>query len=182
MDSSSGKVVVAVDDTVDNLDVIKRIVAPVGYSFHGCSNGRALLALLDTVQPHVILLDVEMPELNGFELCQSIRQRPQTAHTPVLFVTGRNSHADLQRAIALGGNDFVVKPYDPIKLRARIGHWIQRGATATTTATTTTTELIGPPKTAQAKQVLKQVPESEAAHPSILQNIIRRPDSPAKTR
>jgi CheY-like chemotaxis protein len=173
MDSPSGKVVVAVDDTVDNLDLVKRIVAPVGYSFHGCSNGHALLALLETVQPHVILLDVEMPELNGFELCQSIRQRPQTAHTPVLFVTGRNSHADLQRAIALGGNDFVVKPYDPIKLRARIAHWVQRAGL---------TEPAGLPKTAQAKQVLKQVPANEAAHPSILQTIIRRPDSPAKTR
>jgi CheY-like chemotaxis protein len=182
MDSSSGKVVVAVDDTVDNLDLVKRIVTPVGYNFHGCSNGMALLTLLESVQPDLILLDVEMPELNGFELCRTIRQRPQTARTPVLFVTGRNSHADVQQAISLGGNDFVVKPYDPIKLRARIAHWIQRAPGAEAGRPPSAKELGRPPNPAHVKQVLKQVPESEAANPSILQDLLRSPNRPAEKR
>lgn len=169
MEKSSGKVVVAVDDTVDNVDLVKRIVTPVGYSFHGCTDGRSFLSLLTTVQPDLILLDVEMPEVNGFDLCRSLRQRPETTHTPVLFVTGRNSHADLQQALAVGGNDFVVKPYDPTKLRARIAHWIQRAPSMDPGA---------PPNTPLAKPVPSRLTASEVAHPSVLQDILRSPNRP----
>ncbi|HEX4192273.1 MAG TPA: response regulator [Stellaceae bacterium] len=180
MASALGKVVVAVDDTIDNLDLLKRIVTPLGYGFHGCSDGRSLLDLLTLVQPDLILLDVEMPWLNGFDLCRSIRERPETAQTPVLFVTGRNSHADVQRALALGGNDFVVKPYDPIKLRARIGHWIQR-ATSIQPGPTATHPAATQPNATEPKPAMIRLSASEKAHPSMLQNILRGPDRPPDT-
>jgi len=167
MASALGKVVVAVDDVIDNLDLLKRILTPLGYSFYGCSDGQSLLSLLPLVQPDLILLDVEMPVLNGFDLCRTLRQRRETAHTPVLFVTGRNSHADLQHAIALGGNDFVVKPYDPIKLRARIAHWIQRAGSMQPGA---------PPNAVQVKPASSPESKIEAAHPSLLQNLVREID------
>lgn len=128
MFSSNGKVIVAVDDNVDNLDLLKRIVTGVGYGFHGCTDSRKFLPLLKLAKPDLILLDVEMPELDGFELCRTIRQQPETKRTPVLFVTGRNSRADIQQALAVGGNDFVVKPFMPTKLRERIDLWIRRAA------------------------------------------------------
>lgn len=128
MFSSNGKIIVAVDDNVDNLELVRRIVTTVGYAFHGCLDAAKFLPLLEMAKPDLILLDIEMPEVDGFELCRKIRQQRETKRTPVLFVTGRNSHADLQQAIAAGGNDFVVKPFDPTSLRARIDQWIKRAA------------------------------------------------------
>jgi CheY-like chemotaxis protein len=82
--------------------------------------------LLTRIEPKLILLDIEMPELDGFETCSQIRSKPNLRNTPVVFLTARKSADDVKNCLAVGGNDFIVKPFDLAKLLDRIRHWTGR--------------------------------------------------------
>jgi two-component system sensor histidine kinase/response regulator len=118
------KLVLAVDDAKENLSLVQAAVGAAGYSFIGASSGRECLSLLTRIQPKVILLDIEMPELDGFETCRIIRATEEPrARVPIVFLTARKTAEDVKRCIAVGGNDFIIKPFDLVKLLDRIRHW-----------------------------------------------------------
>jgi DNA-binding response OmpR family regulator len=71
-------------------------------------------------------LDVEMPHLNGFDTCARLRTNMALRNTPIVFLTARQTAEDVQRCIAVGGNDFVIKPFDVEKLAARVDFWTNR--------------------------------------------------------
>ena len=82
------------------------------------------------VDPKVILLDIQMPEMDGFETCRRLRGMFLLKTVPVAFLTARKSSEDVREGLAAGGNDFIVKPFDPEKLLARVDHWMGRRITA----------------------------------------------------
>ena len=86
-------------------------------------NGTECLALLGLITPRVILLDVEMPAPNGFEICRRIRSIRGLDRVPVAFLTARKTAGDVKTGLAVGGNNFIVKPYEVPKLIERITHW-----------------------------------------------------------
>jgi CheY-like chemotaxis protein len=85
------------------------------------NGGQALNLALDAPHPDIILLDVEMPELNGFEVCQQLKNNPKTRSIPVIFVTGKHSEEDVKRGLELGAHYYLTKPVEPSTLRAIIG-------------------------------------------------------------
>ncbi|HEY1507075.1 MAG TPA: response regulator [Stellaceae bacterium] len=119
-------VIVAVDDSREMLDILKNLIAGAGYRFFGASNAQQCMRLMRDVAPDLILLDIQMPEVDGFDLCRQIRAVEAWAHTPVAFVTARRSAQDVKAGIAAGGNDFITKPFDAQHLMARVERWVKQ--------------------------------------------------------
>jgi two-component system OmpR family response regulator len=123
---NASKIVMGVDDALENLIVLKAVVQSAGYAFVGTKSGAECLSFVMRATPRLILLDIEMPDLNGFETCRRLRASDIGKHIPVAFLTARKSPEDVKRGIASGGNDFIVKPFDRVKLLDRIQHWTTR--------------------------------------------------------
>ena len=119
-------VILAVDDSSEMLDILKNVIAGVGYRFFGASNANQCLRLVRDVAPDLILLDIQMPEIDGFELCRQLRALEACRHTPVAFVTARRTAQDVKAGIAAGGKDFITKPFDAKNLLARIERWVKQ--------------------------------------------------------
>ena len=112
--------IVAVDDSEIALATIEAMVEMDGYEFHSATNGTEALELIREVVPDVVLMDVVMPDIDGFELCRRMKADEATRMTPIVLITGLDSKHDRIRGIEAGCDDFMVKPFDQIELRARI--------------------------------------------------------------
>ena len=108
-----------VDDTPANLSLLHGYLSG-SYKVKLINSGEKALALLDKEHPDLVLLDVMMPGLDGFEVCRRIRNNPETRHIPILFITAKNTADDEQEALQAGGNDFISKPINPKVLSARV--------------------------------------------------------------
>jgi len=122
------KIVLGVDDAIDNLVLLKAAIEADGYTFVGAQSGGECLALLGKIVPKFILLDVQMPGLDGFETCRRLRRMPGLHDVPVAFVTTRKTADDVKTAVAVGGNDFIAKPYEVPTLLERTHYWTARKA------------------------------------------------------
>ncbi|CAN5195733.1 hypothetical protein BH11PSE2_BH11PSE2_09400 [soil metagenome] len=120
------KTVIGCDDQVENLMILEALIEAHGYTFYGASSGAECLSLALRVDPRLILLDVQMPEMDGFETCRRIRGMFLLRTVPVAFLTARKAPEDVRTGLSAGGNDFIVKPFDPAKLLARVDHWMNR--------------------------------------------------------
>lgn len=117
------KIVVAVDDAPEELLLVGAAVKAAGCEFLGASSGAECLSLLSGVVPQLVLMDIEMPEMDGFETCRRIRALWSWSHVPVVFLTARHTLEDARKGIVVGGNEFIVKPFDIEKLIERVKHW-----------------------------------------------------------
>ncbi len=123
MNSSAGgglSRVLIVDDERSNIRILNKILEE-DYEIKVAMNGaQALERAVSDPQPHIILLDINMPGMNGFEVCQTLQADPCTTEIPVIFITARNSEQDEVRCLELGGVDFIPKPIRPEIVRARV--------------------------------------------------------------
>lgn len=124
------KIVLGVDDQPENLLILSAVLETAGYTFIAASNGAECLSLAVRASPRLILLDVQMPGMDGFETCRRLRANWQLKSFPVAFLTGRKSADDVRTGIAAGGNDFITKPFDHGRLLARVDHWARRSFAA----------------------------------------------------
>lgn len=116
----SRPVVLLVDDTPFNIDVLRGVLAGA-YTLKVATNGEKALALAQMQpQPDLILLDVMMPGMDGYEVCQRLKANPQTRGIPVIFVTSMNEVEDEQHGFEVGGVDYITKPVSPPLVQARV--------------------------------------------------------------
>jgi PleD family two-component response regulator len=101
--------ILIVDDQLDTCEPLRRLLARVGYDVQCLSHGRDALQFLTHAKPDMILLDLMMPDLSGFDVLQSLRERPATANTPIVMYSSSGSREIRQRAAKLGANDFITK-------------------------------------------------------------------------
>jgi len=113
-----------VDDESSMVSVLQRHVSNAGYEHCTASNGREALEKIESEQPDLVLLDLMMPGMNGFEACRRIRENEKTKKIPVLIITALRSEADSAAAAASGANEFIVKPIDGPHLAQRLRHYI----------------------------------------------------------
>lgn len=116
--------VLIVDDTPVNIEVLARILGD-GYDVIVAMNGEDALALAETENPDIILLDVMMPGLDGFEVCERLKSAQETADIPVVFVTALSGSDDETRGLEAGAVDYIVKPFHPAVVRARVKNHIE---------------------------------------------------------
>jgi DNA-binding response OmpR family regulator len=124
------KIVMAVDDQAETLLLIQGFVEAAGFSFVGALRGREAVSLTDRIAPRLILLDIQMPNIDGFETCRMLRMNPSLRTVPIAFLTARKTAEDVTTGLGVGGNDFIVKPFDPDKLIERIEYWVGRRVSA----------------------------------------------------
>ena len=112
----SKPVILAVDDTPENLDVVKGILAPEN-TVRVAINGVVALKIAQKQSPDLILLDINMPGMDGYEVCGKLKSDENTARIPVVFLTAELDSASRQKGLELGAADYVTKPINPEILR-----------------------------------------------------------------
>ena len=116
--------VLVCDDDALLLDLVQYRLASRGYEVSVASDGGEALKRLAEVTPDAIVLDAMMPVIDGYELLRRIREAPATANTPVIMLTARKQEQDILSALELGASDYMVKPFIPEELVARLGRLI----------------------------------------------------------
>jgi DNA-binding response OmpR family regulator len=124
---NKSKVIFVVDDDTETIALVASIGRKAGYTVLSAPSGEACLAMLWRLKPQLIMLDVKMAGLDGFETCRRVRNEPNVARVPIAFLTARKTLDDVKRGVAVGGDDFIVKPFDPAELVGRIEFLVSRG-------------------------------------------------------
>jgi len=109
-----------VDDTSVYLQMLSKILTEQGYSVTTASNGPQALASAKQNPPDLILLDVMMPELSGYEVCKRLKANLKTRQIPIIFMSASNETEDKLKAFAVGGVDYITRPFEPAEVRARV--------------------------------------------------------------
>lgn len=113
--------VLVVDDVASNLDLIAQALEPAGYEIYVARNGEEALRIASRAEPHLILLDVMMPGVDGLTVCKRIKADPALAAIPVIFVTALDDRDALRRGFEAGAVDYVVKPFFAEEVLLRVG-------------------------------------------------------------
>ena len=109
-----------VDDSAAFLELVVRILSRRGYMVMLATDGMDAISIAEAEQPDLIILDVQMPEMDGFDVLARLRRTPVTSTIPVIMMTGRREEADVRKAIDLGAQGYVAKPFDTSDLLGRI--------------------------------------------------------------
>jgi cyclic di-GMP phosphodiesterase len=112
--------VLIVDDIAGNARLVESLLAPDGHVVRIAGDGAEALRLIDAEPPDLVLMDVMMPQIDGFEACRAIKQDPKTRLIPVVLVTSLTDTANRICGIDAGADDFVSKPFNALELRARV--------------------------------------------------------------
>jgi putative two-component system response regulator len=116
---SSGTVLV-IDDQPENCETLAQALAPLGYQVLGAADGPSGLEIVHKRLPDVILLDLVMPGMDGFEVCRRLKADEETRLIPVVFLTGLDSRQAKLEGLELGATDFLTKPFDLVELETRV--------------------------------------------------------------
>src|SRR5574343_1184488 len=118
--SAHNGTVLIVDDTPGNLALLSDTLSEADYRVLVATDGHSALEQIQYIKPDIILLDVMMPGIDGFETCRQLKADPATAAIPVLFMTGLSELDHLLRGFGEGALDYIVKPIRPAEVLARI--------------------------------------------------------------
>ena len=119
IESARGSNILVVDDTPENIDVLQSVLS-THYTVRAATSGELALRIAKKQAPDLILLDVMMPDMDGFEVCRRLKSDPDLTHVPVIFVTAKAEFEDEQMGFGLGAVDYVTKPVRPVLVLARV--------------------------------------------------------------
>ncbi len=115
----ASKILIA-DDNQPNVELLEAYLAEVDCEIAVAADGRETLERVAEFQPDLILLDIMMPKLSGFEVCRMLKADPATSHIMILMVTALGESGDIERAVACGCDDFLSKPINKLELLKRV--------------------------------------------------------------
>jgi DNA-binding response OmpR family regulator len=118
-DAQLGRILV-VDDEPADLDLLRHALEQDGYKILVATSGERALQIVGRTRPDLILLDVTMPGLDGFDTCERLKTSADTREIPVVFLTASSDSASLVRGFAVGGDDFIAKPFQRDEVLARV--------------------------------------------------------------
>lgn len=117
--------ILIVDDTPANLQLLASILKEEGYKVRPAPNGKMALEAIAKRAPNLILLDIKMPEMDGYEVCKILKNNPSTQHIPVLFISALTDVNDKLKAFDVGGLDYISKPFQFEEVKARVSTHLQ---------------------------------------------------------
>ncbi len=118
--SNSKGTILLVDDTLANLQVLTQMLKKRGYMIRPALSGKLAFSFMETMLPDLILLDILMPELNGYEVCEKLKADERTREIPVIFISALSDVFDKVKAFSIGGLDYITKPFQAEEVLARV--------------------------------------------------------------
>lgn len=112
--------ILLVDDTPNNLRLLSAMLTEQGYEVRRVVNGQMALKTAQANPPDLMLLDIKMPDMNGYEVCQRLKADPETRDIPVIFISALDEVLDKMKAFAVGGVDYITKPFSEEEVFARV--------------------------------------------------------------
>jgi two-component system alkaline phosphatase synthesis response regulator PhoP len=119
------KTILIADDNLTNVELLEAYLSDTDCRIAVATDGRQTLEKVAECQPDLILLDIMMPKLSGFEVCRIIKQAPDTRHIMILMVTALRELGDVERAVAAGCDDFLSKPINKLELLKRVENMLK---------------------------------------------------------
>ena len=116
------KDILVVDDAPENLTVLLHALSAEGYSVRCARSGNLAIAGSQAMPPDLVLLDILMPQMDGYEVCQRLRQDIRTSDVPIIFLSALDDGSDKSKAFAMGASDYIAKPFDIEEVLARVKH------------------------------------------------------------
>jgi diguanylate cyclase (GGDEF)-like protein len=117
------KTILIVDDTITNLNILTDLLC--GYDVIGSGNGFDALKIVEKEKIDLILLDIMMPKMNGFEVCQTLKTNEKTKNIPIIFISSLTDETNIEMAYEIGANDYITKPFKPKELLAKVKRELQ---------------------------------------------------------
>ena len=117
--------ILIVDDMPKNIQMAMNILKNEGYKMFYAKSGQMVLDLVDEHSFDLILLDIMMPDISGFEVCIELKNNNKTKDIPIIFLSGKNSSQDISQAYESGGIDYVVKPFITIELITKVNSYVR---------------------------------------------------------
>lgn len=121
-----GTKILAVDDSAISLKLLTSTLAQAGYEAISATNGTDALKLADEAHPDMVILDVMMPDMDGYEVCRRLRRNRNTARLPIMMLTSQDSLEEKIKGFDAGADDYMIKPFQPPELQARIAVLLRR--------------------------------------------------------
>ncbi|MDB4439302.1 response regulator [Planctomicrobium sp.] len=118
-DNPVGKILIA-DDNEQNRELLEAYLSDEDHEIIMSVDGQQTVEVAQKEQPDLILLDIMMPKMSGYEVCQKLRSDPETENIPILMVTALKEMGDIEKAVAAGADDFLTKPVNRLELKTRV--------------------------------------------------------------
>lgn len=134
--ASNRKRILVVEDDADLRELLRMSFRAAGFAVATAGNGIDALTKTRSVAPDLVLLDLVLPELDGFAVCESLRRSPELAGVPIIVLTGLTSELARLAVLESGANDFVLKPVTPSELVTKMRHWLSHPPEALTPSLT----------------------------------------------
>ncbi len=112
--------ILAIDDTTYNLEVLTMILEEIDAEVRCVESGQEALELVKTRMPDLILLDILMPVMDGFEVCSILKSKTETSHIPIIFLSALDDIESKVKAFEVGGIDYMTKPFNTLEVAARV--------------------------------------------------------------
>jgi len=113
--------IMVVDDNPDNIILLQYLLEDYEFQVISTTNGEEAIEMARKEDPGVVLLDIQMPEMSGYEVCRRLKNDPETSHIPIIFITARySSEEDIVSGLEIGANDYITKPFNNTELIARV--------------------------------------------------------------
>ena len=125
IESNKKPLILIVDDTTKNIQVLGNMLYSKGYNISVATSGKEALESVKAKTPDLILLDIQMPEMDGFEVCKNLKSNPSTKEIPVIFLTAVTDPEKIVHGFELGAVDYITKPLNPAELFMRVATHIE---------------------------------------------------------
>jgi two-component system alkaline phosphatase synthesis response regulator PhoP len=119
------KRILVVDDEIYIVHILEFSLTMEGYSILTASDGEEALQMIDSERPDLVVLDIMMPKLDGYEVCRRLRQDEQFADLPVILLSAKGRPVDREAGLQAGANDYITKPFSPRKLLEKISELLE---------------------------------------------------------
>jgi DNA-binding response OmpR family regulator len=119
------KKILIVEDEESLLKLESILLTSKGYEVHGVGDGRAALDAMDTIKPDLVLLDIMLPEIDGFEVCRRIKANEATREIPVIMLTAKKSREDMARGEQVGADWYITKPFKSVMVIETIQRFLE---------------------------------------------------------
>jgi len=120
------KVIAIVDDEEDIVDLVSHHLKREGFRVKEFHNGREFLSYIESIIPDLVLLDIMLPGIDGLDICRILKNKNKTSNLPIIMLTAKGTEADIVVGLEMGADDYIVKPFSPRELTARVKSLIRR--------------------------------------------------------